>query len=112
MRSDSPTKRDDAGDPQGRRGCLNNMLWRARSLVVDTGIHAKQWTLQQGIDYGIAPDEVERYVVYPGQACAYMIGQLKIVELREKVRRSWATSFRSRPSTTTGSCGRSSDNCS
>ena len=75
-----------AGDPQGRLGYLNNMLWRARRLVVDTGIHAKHWTLQQGIDYGIAPYEVERYVVYPGQACAYMIGQLKIVELRERVR--------------------------
>jgi uncharacterized protein (DUF885 family) len=75
-----------AGDPQGRIGYLNNMLWRARRLVVDTGVHAKKWTRQQAIDYGIAPYEVERYVVYPGQACSYMIGQLKIVELREKAR--------------------------
>jgi uncharacterized protein (DUF885 family) len=75
-----------AGDPKGRIGYLNNMLWRARRLVVDTGIHAKHWTRQQAIDYGIAPYEVERYVVFPGQACAYMIGQLKIVELREKVK--------------------------
>ena len=75
-----------AGDRLGRIGYLNNMLWRARRLVVDTGIHAKHWTRQQGIDYGIAPYEVERYIVHPGQACAYMIGQLKIVELREKVR--------------------------
>jgi uncharacterized protein (DUF885 family) len=69
------------------------MLWRARRLVVDTGIHAKRWTRQQAIDYGIAPYEVERYVVYPGQACAYMIGQLKIVELREKVRAKLGDKF-------------------
>ena len=75
-----------ANDPQGRLGYLHNMLWRARRLVVDTGIHAKKWTRQQAIDYGIKAQEVERYVVYPGQACAYMIGQLKLVELREKVK--------------------------
>jgi uncharacterized protein (DUF885 family) len=82
-----------AGDPRGRIGYLNSMLWRARRLVVDTGIHAKRWTRQQAIDYGIAPYEVERYVVYPGQACAYMIGQLKIVELREKVRAKLGDKF-------------------
>ena len=75
-----------ANDPKGRLGYLHNMLWRARRLVVDTGIHAMKWTRQQAIDYGIKAQEVERYVVYPGQACAYMIGQLKLVELREKVR--------------------------
>jgi uncharacterized protein (DUF885 family) len=74
------------GDPRGRIGYLNSMLFRARRLVVDTGIHAKKWTRQQAIDYGINPQEVERYVAWPGQACAYMIGQLKIVELREKAR--------------------------
>jgi uncharacterized protein (DUF885 family) len=73
-------------DSRGRIGYLNNMLWRARRLVVDTGLHAKKWTRQQAIDYGIAPYEVERYVVLPGQACAYMIGQLKIVGLREKAK--------------------------
>jgi len=41
---------------------------------------------QQSIDYGIEASEVERYVVFPGQACSYMIGQLKLVELREKAR--------------------------
>lgn len=51
---------------------------------MDTGLHAKQWTRQQAIDYGIEPSEVERYIVMPGQACSYMIGQLKIVELRER----------------------------
>ena len=65
----------------------------ARRLVVDTGLHAKQWTRQQAIDYGIDASEVERYVVYPGQACAYMLGQLKIVELRERARRALGNRF-------------------
>lgn len=71
-------------------GLLGQLFWeefRARRLVVDTGLHAKGWTRQQAIDYGIEPAEVERYVVNPGQATAYMIGQLKILELRERVRR-------------------------
>jgi uncharacterized protein (DUF885 family) len=70
------------GDPRGRLGYLNSMLFRARRLVVDTGIHAKKWTRQQAIDYGISAQEVERYIVWPGQACSYMIGQLRIAELR------------------------------
>jgi len=68
-------------------------LWRARRLVVDTGLHAKHWTRQQAIDYGIEASEVERYVVFPGQACSYMIGQLKIVELREKARKALGDKF-------------------
>ena len=68
-------------------------MFRARRLVVDTGIHAKQWTRQQAIDYGIEASEVERYAVYPGQACSYMIGQLKIVELREKTRKALGEKF-------------------
>jgi uncharacterized protein (DUF885 family) len=71
-------------DVEGLIGQLDSALFRARRLVVDTGLHAKQWTRQQAIDYGIEPSEVERYIVMPGQACSYMIGQLKIVELREK----------------------------
>ena len=74
------------GDLEGLLGQLDSALFRARRLVVDTGLHAKRWTRQQAIDYGIEPSEVERYVVNPGQACAYMLGQLKIVELREKAR--------------------------
>jgi uncharacterized protein (DUF885 family) len=74
------------GDPEGLLGYLDAALWRAKRLVVDTGLHAKKWTRQQAIDYGIEASEVERYVVLPGQACAYMLGQLKIVELREKAR--------------------------
>jgi uncharacterized protein (DUF885 family) len=74
------------GDPYGRLGYLNSMLFRARRLVVDTGIHARRWTRQQAIDYGITAQEVERYIVWPGQACSYMIGQLRIVELREQAK--------------------------
>jgi len=81
------------GDPKGRLGYLQAQLFRARRLVVDTGLHAMHWTRQQAIDYGIQPSEVERYVVNPGQACSYMIGQLKIVELREKARAALGDGF-------------------
>jgi uncharacterized protein (DUF885 family) len=81
------------GDPEGRLGQLDSALFRARRLVVDTGLHAKHWTRQQAIDYGIEASEVERYVVNPGQACSYMIGQLKIVELREKARTALGNRF-------------------
>jgi uncharacterized protein (DUF885 family) len=74
------------GDPEGLLGQLEAALFRARRLVVDTGLHAKHWTRQQAIDYGVEASEVERYVVYPGQACSYMIGQMKLVELREKAK--------------------------
>ena len=73
-----------ADDPEGLLGQMDKELWRARRLVVDTGIHAKRWTREQAIDYGIEASEIERYVVYPGQACSDMIGQLKILELRER----------------------------
>ena len=81
------------GDPEGLLGQLESALFRARRLVVDTGLHAKRWTRQQAIDYGIEPSEVERYVVNPGQACAYMLGQLKIVEVREKARAALGPRF-------------------
>src|SRR5207237_10635558 len=81
------------GDLEGRLGQLDGELFRARRLVVDTGLHAKHWTRQQAIDYGIEASEVERYVVYPGQACAYMLGELKIIELREKARMALAAGF-------------------
>jgi uncharacterized protein (DUF885 family) len=81
------------GDPEGLLGQLEAALFRARRLVVDTGLHAKHWTRQQAIDYGIEASEVERYVVYPGQACSYMIGQLKLVELREKARKALGDKF-------------------
>ena len=77
-------------------GLLGQLFWeefRARRLVVDTGLHAKRWTRQQAIDYGIEPAEVDRYIVTPGQATAYMIGELKILELREKARRALGDKF-------------------
>jgi uncharacterized protein (DUF885 family) len=81
------------GDLEGLLGQLDSSLFRARRLVVDTGLHDKHWTRQQAIDYGIEASEVERYVVMPGQACSYMIGQLKIVELREKARQALGDKF-------------------
>jgi uncharacterized protein (DUF885 family) len=81
------------GDPEGLLGMLDAQLFRARRLVVDTGLHAKHWTRQQAIDFGIEASEVERYVVNPGQACAYMIGQLKLVELRDKARTTLGPKF-------------------
>ena len=82
------------GDPEGLLGHLYAQLFRARRLVVDTGIHAKRWTRQQVIDYGIPVSETERYVVAPGQACSYMIGQLKILELRDRARAALKDSSR------------------
>jgi len=84
------------GDPEGLLGQLDGALFRARRLVVDTGLHAMHWTRQQAIDYGIEASEVERYVVNPGQACAYMLGQLKIVELREKAHTALGNKFSER----------------
>jgi uncharacterized protein (DUF885 family) len=81
------------GDIEGQLGQLSDELWRARRLVVDTGLHAKRWTRQQSIDYGIEASEVERYVVYPGQACSYMIGQRKILELRAKAQAALGPKF-------------------
>ena len=80
-------------DPEGLLGQLNFELFRARRLVVDTGIHAMHWTRQQAIDYGIQPSEVERYVVLPGQATSYMIGELKIIELRDKAKKTLGDKF-------------------
>ena len=81
------------GDVEGLLGQLNQRLFRARRLVVDTGLHAKNWTRQQAIDYGVEASEVERYVVDPGQACSYLIGALKILELRDNARRSLGERF-------------------
>jgi uncharacterized protein (DUF885 family) len=80
-------------DIEGQLGQLDAELFRARRLVVDTGLHAMKWTRQQGIDYGIEASEVERYTVYPGQACSYMMGELKIVELRDKAKMALGDKF-------------------
>ena len=81
------------GDPEGLLGQMNDALFRARRLVVDTGLHTKGWTRQQAIDYGIEASEIERYVVNPGQATSYMVGQLKLVELRDRARTALGARF-------------------
>jgi uncharacterized protein (DUF885 family) len=81
------------GDLPGLLGALGSELFRARRLVVDTGLHSKGWTRQQAIDYGIGAQEVERYVAWPGQACAYMLGMLRILELREHARSALGDKF-------------------
>lgn len=84
------------GDPQGLLGQLDAELFRARRLVVDTGLHAKRWTRQQAIDYGIPASEVDRYVVMPGQATSYKIGQLEMIRLRDKARTALGDRFNPR----------------
>jgi uncharacterized protein (DUF885 family) len=81
------------GDVPGLLGALGSELFRARRLVVDTGLHTKGWTRQQAIDYGIGAQEVERYVAWPGQANAYMVGMLRILELREKAKQELGDKF-------------------
>lgn len=84
------------GDPQGRLGQLAAELFRARRLVVDTGLHAKRWTRDQAIAYGVPAAEVERYVVFPGQACSYMIGELRLLELRDRMKNALGARFSAR----------------
>jgi uncharacterized protein (DUF885 family) len=81
------------GDVVGHLGQLDAELFRARRLVVDTGLHAMKWTRQQGIDYGIPASEVERYVAMPGQACAYKIGMMRILDLRAKAQKALGDKF-------------------
>jgi uncharacterized protein (DUF885 family) len=78
-------------DPYSKFGALNNEIWRAMRLVLDTGLHAKGWSRQQAIDYCRASsaktdreieNEVDRYIVQPGSVPCYKIGELKIRELR------------------------------
>jgi uncharacterized protein (DUF885 family) len=89
-------------DPVSDYGRLQSEMLRAIRLVVDTGLHAKRWTRQQVVDYFRAhsgidevdiQSETDRYVSTPGQALAYMIGQLQIVELRERARRELGAAF-------------------
>jgi uncharacterized protein (DUF885 family) len=90
------------GDPIGRIGFLRWQLWRAARLVVDTGLHSQNWTRQQAIDYllnttgdapGVVVSEVDRYIVWPGQACGYEIGRREIMRLREQSRNALGPDF-------------------
>jgi uncharacterized protein (DUF885 family) len=89
-------------DPYGELGCLDSELFRSVRLVVDTGIHHKKWTREQAIEYMEAHtasvhesivSEIERYIVMPGQACAYKIGEIKMVELRDRARKALGDKF-------------------
>ena len=89
-------------DPWNDYGRLQDEMLRAIRLVVDTGLHAKKWTRAQVVQYfhdHSAQDEIEvqnetdRYIVWPGQALGYKIGQLKIVELREKQKQKLGDKF-------------------
>jgi uncharacterized protein (DUF885 family) len=89
-------------DPISEFGMLSTQVWRAVRLVVDSGIHDKRWTREQAIDYFLAnaplskadaTREVERYFNWPGQATSYMVGQLKILELRERAKRELGDRF-------------------
>lgn len=89
-------------DPYSDFGRLGMELWRACRLVVDTGIHDKRWSREQAIKYlkdntpnpqGDIEKAIERYIVYPGQATAYLIGKLKIMELRTRAQAALGSKF-------------------
>ena len=89
-------------DPYQDFGRLSDEMLRAVRLVVDTGIHAKHWTRAQVMDYFRANtatserelfSETNRYIVWPGQACAYKVGMLKILELRERAKKELGAKF-------------------
>jgi uncharacterized protein (DUF885 family) len=89
-------------DPVSDYGRLSSELFRAVRLVVDTGIHAKGWTRDQvvefmrksgAVDEPTIQSETDRYIAWPAQACSYKIGQLKILELRERTRKELGLKF-------------------
>ena len=89
-------------DPYSDFGRLAMEIWRSARLVVDTGLHDKKWTREEAIDYlvtntpnpkGDAVKAIERYIVMPGQATAYKIGMIKIIELREEAKAALGDKF-------------------
>lgn len=89
-------------DPYMEFGQLGMEIFRAARLVVDTGIHSKQWTREQAVQYylenipnpeGDVRAEIDRYIVWPGQATAYLIGKLKVMELRRKAEAELGEAF-------------------
>jgi len=89
-------------DPYSDYGRLDNDMWRAIRLVVDTGVHSKHWTRQQMVDYfhdhssldeTNVQAEVDRYIAWPAQALGYKMGQLKILELRDKAKTALGPKF-------------------
>ena len=91
-----------APDPYDELGILQSEIFRAVRLVVDTGIHYKKWTREEAIAYMKAKTgmsdtecrvEIERYIVWPGQALSYKVGMIKILELREKAMNALGDKF-------------------
>ena len=89
-------------DPYSDFGRLAMELWRAARLVVDTGLHDKKWTREEATQYLIdntpnpqsdCAKAIDRYIVMPGQATAYKIGMIKILELRERARAALGDRF-------------------
>lgn len=89
-------------DPFGDLGRLRDELHRAIRLVVDTGMHARKWSREKAIDYMVATEgvdpasaesEIERYVVWPGQALGYKIGMLRIQQLRREAEAAYGEKF-------------------
>jgi uncharacterized protein (DUF885 family) len=90
------------GNPLGRLGFLQSAAFRAARLVVDTGLHVKRWSREQAIDYMVeatgdqkssVTTEIERYCVWPGQACAYMVGRETILRARDEARAALGDQF-------------------
>lgn len=89
-------------DPYSEYGYLENQMWRAVRLVVDTGVHSKHWTREQMVKYFrdhtamddiTIQEEVDRYIAWPGQALAYDVGRLKILELRGEAQKALGKNF-------------------
>ena len=89
-------------DPYSDYGRLEADIWRAIRLVVDTGVHSQHWTREQMVEYfhdhsaideTSIQSEVDRYIAWPGQALAYKIGQLKILELRDRAKKALGDKF-------------------
>jgi uncharacterized protein (DUF885 family) len=89
-------------DPVGRLGYLQSIAFRACRLVVDTGLHAKRWTREQGVQFFVdvngsnpleVASEVDRYCSWPGQACGYKVGHSEINRQREKARTALGSTF-------------------
>jgi uncharacterized protein (DUF885 family) len=90
------------GDPVGRLGYLQSIAFRACRLVVDTGIHAKRWTREQGVQFFVdvngsnpleVASEVDRYCSWPGQACGYKVGHSEINRLRDQSMKTLGAKF-------------------
>ena len=89
-------------DPYSDYGRLQGDIWRAIRLVVDTGVHSQHWTRQQMVDYfhnhsaineTSVQSETDRYIAWPSQAVAYKVGQLKILELRDRAKKALGDKF-------------------